>query len=125
MTPVSSFWVIRRWATLGAMVGFEVASLTTRLILAPPSALMPPAALIASATNSMPLRQLIPNCALAPDNGWITPILTAGLCAKPERTTNGATISAAVPPIIARRRVGALAIDAVLRPDMHLLPHKL
>ena len=38
---VSSFWVIRRWATAEAAVGFEVASLTTRLILAPPSALMP------------------------------------------------------------------------------------
>jgi hypothetical protein len=60
-TAVSSFCVIRRWATVEAVVGFEVASLTTRLILAPPSALMPPAALIVSATNSMPLRQLMPN----------------------------------------------------------------
>src|SRR5260370_33659472 len=31
MTAVSTFWVIRRWATVGAVVGFEVASLTTRL----------------------------------------------------------------------------------------------
>jgi hypothetical protein len=53
---VSSFWAIRRWAAAEAAVGFEVASLTTRLILAPPSALMPPAALISSATSSMPLR---------------------------------------------------------------------
>jgi hypothetical protein len=58
-TAVSSFWVIRRRAIVGAVVGFEVASLTTKLILAPPSALMPPAALIPSATNSMPLRQSI------------------------------------------------------------------
>ena len=48
---MSSFWVISRWATAGAMDGFKVASLTTKLILVPPSALMPPAALIASATS--------------------------------------------------------------------------
>jgi len=36
---VSSFWLIRRWAVVDAVVGFEVASLTIRLILAPPSAL--------------------------------------------------------------------------------------
>jgi hypothetical protein len=54
---------------------------------------------------------------LAPDNGWITPILTAGLCAKPERMTNGAAIIAAVPSTIARRRVMALAIVTVLCPD--------
>src|SRR5262245_22731619 len=54
-TAVSSFWAIRRWATAGAVIGFEVASLTIRLILAPPSALIPPAALTASATNSMPI----------------------------------------------------------------------
>src|SRR5262245_29617755 len=124
MTAVSSFWVIRRWATVGAVVGFEVASLTTRLILAPPSALMPPAALIVSATSSMPLRQLTPNCALAPDNGWITPTLTVARCAKPERMTNGATISAAAPLVIARRRVKALAIVAVLRTAMVVLPFK-
>ncbi|MGB8124776.1 MAG: hypothetical protein WCF50_13865, partial [Pseudolabrys sp.] len=53
---MSSFWLIRRWAAVAAVVGFEVASMTIRLILAPPSALMPPAALTASATSSMPLR---------------------------------------------------------------------
>src|SRR5262245_39256806 len=124
MTAVSSFWLIRRCATVGAVDGFEVASLTTRLILAPPSALMPPAALIASATSSIPLRHFMPHRALAADNGWITPILIVGLCAKPERMTNGATISAAAPPAIARRRVKGLAIAAVLRPDMVLLPFK-
>jgi hypothetical protein len=35
---VTSFSVIRRRATVDAVVGFEVESLTTRLILAPPSA---------------------------------------------------------------------------------------
>src|SRR5690606_14337441 len=70
------FCEIIRWATLAAVVGVEVPSATTRLIFAPPRPLMPPAALISSATSSMPLRELMPNWALAPDSGMITPTLT-------------------------------------------------
>ncbi len=52
--------------------------------MAPPSDLMPPAALISSATSWMPLRELMPNWALAPESGRITPILTvrSSACAR-------------------------------------------
>lgn len=39
--------------------------------------LMPPAALISSATSSMPLREFTPDWAFAPESGRITPTLTA------------------------------------------------
>jgi hypothetical protein len=57
----TSFCVISRCATVPAVVGVEVESETIRLIFAPPSSLIPPAALISSATSSMPLRELMPN----------------------------------------------------------------
>src|ERR1035437_892238 len=100
---VTSFCVMSRCATVPAVVGVEVASATTRLILAPPSALMPPAALISSATSSMPLRELIPNCALAPDSGMITPMLIGLACARAGDNTSGVAHSEAVPARNGRR----------------------
>jgi hypothetical protein len=100
---VTSFCVMRRCATVAAVVGVEVESATTRLILAPPSALMPPAALISSATSSMPLRELMPNCAFAPDKGRMTPTLTAAPCAPARRGSRDAPETAAVPARSVRR----------------------
>ena len=48
----------------------------------------------------------------------IAPILTEGCCAKPERMTNGAAISAVDPPTIARLLVETPAIVILLCPDM-------
>jgi hypothetical protein len=52
---------------------------------------------------------------LAPDNGWITPILIVARCAKPGRMTNGDRTNAAMPPAAARLRVKVLVIT-FLRP---------
>lgn len=86
------FCAISRCATVPAVVGVEVLSATTRFTLAPPSAAMPPAALISSATSSIPLREFTPNCALGPDNGRMTPTFTARAWA---RSMVGAAISPA------------------------------
>src|SRR5690606_3491253 len=92
-----------RCATVPAVVGVEVESATIKLIFAPPSALMPPAALISSATNSIPFRELTPNCALAPESGMITPTFTCLACARTGEETHGAAISDAVPARRVRR----------------------
>jgi hypothetical protein len=108
---VTSFWAMSRCATVAAVAGVDVESATTRLIIAPPSALMPPAALISSATSSMPLREFTPNCPFAPDKGRITPTLTAFVCAEPLRAMNGEA-TRAVAPARTPRRVGATVCTA-------------
>src|SRR5262249_6406984 len=105
-----------------AVVGFEVESLTTRLILAPLSALMPPAALISSATSSMPLRELTPNWAFAPESGTTTPILIAAGCAELERITNGAVMSTAATSAIACRRLRTPFFETLARHDISFSP---
>ncbi|KAF0119494.1 MAG: hypothetical protein FD152_4493, partial [Xanthobacteraceae bacterium] len=112
---ITSFCAMRRWATLAAVVGVEVESAITRLILAPPRALMPPAALISSATSWMPLRELIPNCALAPDNGRMTPILTVRPWPKAGPATSGAVTPPRAASFSAARRD---KLDFEKRPEM-------
>src|ERR1700722_6127826 len=106
-TAVISCWVMSLWATLPAVVGVEVASATIRLIFAPPSSAIPPAALISSATSSIPLRALMPNWAFAPDSAMITPTLIAAASALADDNTNGAASSAAVPDSSVRRFTSA------------------
>ena len=98
-----SFSAIMRCATVAAVVGVEVESAMTRLIFAPPRFLRPPPLLISSTTNSIPWRELMPNCALAPDKGRMTPILTVLACEKAIDENVPAIVSALKPFKTSRR----------------------
>ncbi len=80
ITAVTLFWEMRRWVAAAAVFGVGTSAVTS-LILAPPRALMPPAALMVSAASSMPRREPMPNWALGPLSGWITPMSTSSAAA--------------------------------------------
>src|SRR5690606_5532485 len=112
------FCEIIRWATLAAVVGVEVPSATIRLILAPSRPAMPPAALISSATSSMPLRELMPNWALAPDSGWMTPTLTDLGCARTMAGKPAATVATPAAATRPRRVESTGRLETDLRPEL-------
>src|SRR5262245_60592315 len=72
----------RRSASGRATSGFDCVSPRISSSRAPPSDLMPPAALISSAAIWAPARHAWPGSASGPVTGWITPILMVGACAR-------------------------------------------
>ncbi|MCY1528666.1 hypothetical protein D9M68_637800 [compost metagenome] len=116
MMATQRFCVIRRCATVAAVVGCDVASAMMSLSFAPPRALMPPAALISSAASSSPWRELMPNWALAPDSGKITPTLTsdAAASARPGRLAAKAAAPRPVTNSLRPRRIACWGVFMVV-----------